>query len=120
MLSNSCWMDKFEYFLHIICDQYENVVIAGDFNLPNINWVTMENTTGVNELFFVQMLNGHYLSQLNHTPSRGNNILDFVITNVPDNVNLTQIYYLHKIRPYLPTTILSHLTFLLLSGNREH
>ena len=89
--ANSCWMDKFEYFLHIICDQYENAVIAGDFNLPNINWVTMENTTGVNELFFVQMLNGHYLSQLNHTPSRGNNILDFVITNVPDNVNLTQI-----------------------------
>ena len=24
--------------VHTICDQYENVVIAGDFNLPNINW----------------------------------------------------------------------------------
>ena len=51
----------------------------------------MENTTEVNELFFVQMLNDHYLSQLNHTPFRGNNIPDLVITNVPDNVNLTQI-----------------------------
>ena len=81
--ANLCWMDKFEYFLNTICNQYENVVIAGDFNLPNINWETMENTTGVNELFFVQMLNDHYLSQLNHTPSRGNNILDLVITNVP-------------------------------------
>ena len=46
---------------------------------------------GVNEPFFVQMLNDHYLSQLNYIPSRGNNILDLVITNVPDNVNLTQI-----------------------------
>ena len=89
--ANLCWMDKFEYFLHTICDQYENVVFAGDFNLPNINWETTENTTGVSELFFVQKLNHHYPSQLNHTPSRGNNILDLVITNVPDNVNLTQI-----------------------------
>ena len=86
-----CWMDQFKYFPNTICDKYENIVIAGDFNLPNINWVTMENTTGVDELFFVQMLNDHYLSQLNQIPSRGNNILDLVITNVPDNLNLTQM-----------------------------
>lgn len=29
-----CWIDNFEYFLHAICDQYENVVIAGD-NQPS-------------------------------------------------------------------------------------
>ena len=88
-----CWMDKFKTYLQTICDLYENIVIAGDFNLPNIHWETMENTTGVNELFFVhaQLLNDHYLSQLNNTPTRANNFLDLVITNVPDHVSLTQI-----------------------------
>ena len=67
----------------------------------------MENT-GVNERFFVRMLNDHCLSQLNHIPSRGNNILDLVIKNVPDNVDSDTI------------STRSHLIFLLLSGNREN
>ncbi len=51
----------------------------------------MTNTTGVNELVFVRLPNDHYLSQPNNTPTRGNNILDLVITNMPDHVSLTQI-----------------------------
>jgi hypothetical protein len=89
--ADQCWMDRFKTYLQTICDLYENIIIAGDFNLPNIHWDTMENTTGVNELVFVRLLNDHYLSQLNNTPTRGNNILDLVITNTPDHVSLTQI-----------------------------
>ena len=84
-------MDMFKTYLQTICDLYENIIIAGDFNLPNIHWDTMENTTGANELVFVRLLNDHYLSQLNNTPTRGNNILNLVITNTPDHVSLTQI-----------------------------
>jgi exonuclease III len=59
---DQCWMDRFKTYLQTICDLYENIIIAGDFNLPNIHWDTMENTTGVNELVFVRLLNDHYLS----------------------------------------------------------
>ena len=59
---DQCWMDWFKTYLQTICDLYENIIIAGDFNLPNIHWDTMENTTGVNELVFVRLLNDHYLS----------------------------------------------------------
>jgi hypothetical protein len=31
------------------------------------------------------------LSQLNNTPTRGNNILDLVITSAPDHVRITEI-----------------------------
>ena len=65
--------------------------MVGDFNLPNIHWDTLENTSGVNEVVFVELLNDHYLSQLINSPTRGNNILDLVITNMPDLVSLTRI-----------------------------
>ena len=66
--------------------------MAGDFNLPNIHWDTLEKTSGVNELVFVELLNDHCLSQLINTPTRGKNILDLiVITNMPDVVSLTRI-----------------------------
>lgn len=89
--ANQCWMDKFKTYLQTICDLYENIIMAGDFNLPNINWDALEITSGVNELVFVELLNDHYLSQLVNTPTRGNNILDLVITNMPDLVSLTRI-----------------------------
>ena len=65
--------------------------MVGDFNLPNIHWDTLENTSGVNEVVFVELLNDHYLSQLINSLTRGNNILDLVITNMPDLVSLTRI-----------------------------
>ena len=44
-----------------------------------------------NEQNFEEMLNDHFLFQLNNTPTCGNNILDLVITSVPDHVHLTGI-----------------------------
>ena len=61
--------------------------MAGDFNLPNIHWDMMENTSGP----CIGLLNDHYLNQLNNTPTQGNSILVLVITNMPDHVTLTQI-----------------------------
>ena len=50
-----------------------------------------ESVNGANELLVVESLNDHSLSQLNNTPTRGNNILDLVITNAPDRVSLEEI-----------------------------
>ena len=33
---DSSWMDVFDNFLHEVCDQFDNMVISGDFNLPDI------------------------------------------------------------------------------------
>ena len=51
----------------------------------------MGKTNGVNEVLFVEMLNDHFLCQLNHTPTRCNNVLDLVITSVPNHIRLTEI-----------------------------
>ena len=32
------WMDVLNNFLHEVFDQFDNMVISGDFNLPDILW----------------------------------------------------------------------------------
>ena len=32
-------MDVFDNFLHEVCDQFDNMVITGDFNLPDIQTI---------------------------------------------------------------------------------
>ena len=59
------WMDVFDNFLHEVCDQFDDMVISGDFNLPDILWDSIENASGVNELAFIETLHDHLLTQLN-------------------------------------------------------
>ena len=85
------WMDVFDNFLHEVCDQFDNMVISDDFNLPDILWDSIDSASGVNELAFIETLHDHLLTcTLNKNP-RGNNILDLVITTVPNRVNVTDI-----------------------------
>ena len=58
------WMDKFKTFLDTICDLYENVVIAGDFNLPNIPCRSIEKAASINELSFLKLLDDLYIETL--------------------------------------------------------
>ena len=51
----------------------------------------MDKTNSVNELLFVELLNDHFLSLLNNTSTRGNNVLDLVITSVPNHVYMKDI-----------------------------
>ena len=44
------WMDVFENCLHEVCDQFDNTVISGDFNMPDILWDSIDSASGVNEL----------------------------------------------------------------------
>ena len=48
----------FDNFLHEVCDQLDNVVISGDFNLPDIPWDSIDSVSGVNELAFIETLHG--------------------------------------------------------------
>ena len=63
-----------------ICDQFDIMVISGDFNLPDILWDSIDSVsgTGVNELAFIETLHDHLWTQLNKKRTCGNNILDLV------------------------------------------
>ena len=73
---NQSWIDVFNNFLREVFDQFDNMVISGDFNLPDILWNSIDSASGVNELALIDTLH----DQLNKRPTRGNNILDLVIT----------------------------------------
>ena len=56
------WMDVFDNFLHEVCYQFDNMVISGDFNLPDILWNSSDSASGVNELAFIETLHDRLLT----------------------------------------------------------
>ena len=60
-------------------------------NLPDILWDSIDSASGVHELAFVETLHDHLLTRLNKKPTCGKNLLDLVITSVPNRVNGTDI-----------------------------
>ena len=88
--ADKTWIDKFETFLQDVCTRHSKIVIAGDFNFPRASWNSRENAIDVNENSFIKLLNNFFLEQLNTTPTRGENILDLVITSVPDRVKICE------------------------------
>ena len=71
-----------------ISNLYEKIIINGDFNFPKIS--SSENLvipSGEDERIFYNALSDHYLSQLVvGSPSRKLNVLDLLITSIPDNI----------------------------------
>jgi hypothetical protein len=102
------------------CYLYKNLVVSGDFSLPSISWEEIGNITGANELAIVELLNDHFLSQLNTTPTRGGNVLDLVITSVPELVSVTEIMSPDKTAVFTDhSTILYGTSFPILSKLRQ-
>ena len=67
------------------------IVLCGDFNVPNIDWisVTPTSSTGPAELLF-SIVADNSLTQLVYCPTRDSNILDLVLTNL-DCVSLVNV-----------------------------
>ena len=63
-----------------VTDLNSPLVIMGDFNYPGIDWEQLkaDNVRGTK---FVKLIMDCFLEQHVHTPTRGNNILDLVLTN---------------------------------------
>ena len=89
--SDRNWLNLFDSYLAILSTCYDNIVIYGDFNLPKIIWDSPDQTTGSDELQFTELLNDYFLSQVNNQPTRGENILDLIITSAPDQVKVNDI-----------------------------
>ena len=60
-----------------------NVLILGDFNMPNINWIEGSGFSAD----FCDFLGDKNLFQLVTEPTRAHNILDLVITNMEDSIS---------------------------------
>ena len=67
-----------------------NFILAGDFNLPSIEWSDGQGTIlpnptyghGLNEAF-VDIINNHNLEQFVSSPTRQNHVLDLVFVSTP-------------------------------------
>ena len=86
-----CWLEKFNTFLHHASETSENMVIGGDLNLSKISWDSLENTSCTKEVAFLEILNDHFLTQLNFIPTRHHRVLYPVITNVLDRVRVREV-----------------------------
>ena len=84
------WMDVFNNFLHEVCDQFDNMVISGDVNLPDILWDSTYSASGVNEVAFIETVHDHLMTQLNKKRTCGN--------SVPNCVNVSHTDCFQKIR----------------------
>jgi len=61
-----------------------NIVLCGDFNVPNIDWNTMcPSSSSVAATTLCNIVADNYLSQVVLSPTHGINILDLVFTNFP-------------------------------------
>ena len=91
-----CWLEKFNIFLDHASETYDNMVIGGDLKLSKVSWDSLENTSGTKEVAFLEILNDHFLTQLNIIPTRHDRMLDLVITNVPDRVRVREVFSLKE------------------------
>ena len=66
------------------------IILAGDFNCPDINWEKMSVNKGAADRevqqAFLDLTIEHGLSQVHDQPTRDNNLLDLVFTNNPSIV----------------------------------
>lgn len=72
------------------------MILAGDFNFPNIDWHTVSPTlSDPHTLNFCSTVNDHFLSQCNFAPTRSvngtANILDLILTTSPSLISNTPV-----------------------------
>ena len=73
----------------------KHIILAGDFNCPDINWEKMSVNKGAADREVQQALLDltieHGLSQVHDQPTRDNNFLDHVFTNNPSIVKTSSL-----------------------------
>lgn len=85
------WQASFNHFLDETCSKYNFMLICRDMNFPKILWDPTQHLSGASEKAFVDSLDDHFLTKHNSTPTRGNKILDLVISSVPEQVGVTDV-----------------------------
>ena len=80
--------DIISYLSNLSClFTFSNVIVVGDFNLPDINWDSLSASTSISNLFCDFLFNNN-LSQLVNEPTHiKGNILDLVLTNSDNDIS---------------------------------
>ena len=85
------WINSFQDLMDSFGND-SNVLILGDFNMPNINWIKGSAFSNALDLAdFCDFLGDKNLFQLVTEPSRAHNILDLVITNMEDSISSLEV-----------------------------
>ena len=91
--SDQDYFDSFDKITRLLITSHPNVHfwIGGDFNLPDVSWTSNSVPPGAKDSFIckaaVQLAQDAALTQVVDQPTRGNNILDLFLTNMPSLVN---------------------------------
>ncbi|CAB4040147.1 Hypothetical predicted protein, partial [Paramuricea clavata] len=75
--------------------RFTQIVVLGDFNLPDMNWNTNSSTNnGTGQLYdnFTKAIRDNFLWQLVDQPTRKEHILDLVLTNIPHKISNLEIF----------------------------
>ena len=92
--SDFLYIKEFAKFLRLALKaKFDNIVITGDFNLPNIDWSTVTATTD-NSVYslFTKALKDYFLWQFIDFPTRQDSLLDLVLTTIPGKVSNIEGY----------------------------
>ena len=80
-------LDELEKSLKIIIDENNNnnnIILAGDFNCPDITWETLslkqDATDKTIKRTLIDITSQTGLTRIHEEPTRGNNLLDIVFT----------------------------------------
>ena len=69
-----------------------DIYISGDLNYPHIDWdMGTEQRTEAQGKDLQEFIDRNFLTQVVHTPTRENNVLDIVLTNVPRYVSEVRV-----------------------------
>lgn len=87
--NRSDFVHLFNTAIEHIFSQYPKciLIVGGDFNYPYIDWSNSslkENSNRSECVNFLHTLHFHHLSQVVQKPTRGNHILDLILTNHPE------------------------------------
>ena len=77
--ADDCEINELFHTIKLACDTNQPVLIMGDFNYPNINWMSLEADNKGQK--FVKLVLDCYLEQHVHKPTRNENILDLILSS---------------------------------------
>ena len=80
------------YYLHLLNhlkaqSSFQDTVIVGDFNVPDTNWTTLSASSHFSQCLCSYLSNNNFVQLVTGPTNTHGNILDIVLTNVPDRLN---------------------------------
>ena len=68
--------------------KFDQLLIVSDFNLPNVDWTTVTASIDCKMYtLFTKAIKDHFLWQVIDFPTRNDNFLDLLLTNIPEKIS---------------------------------